>query len=204
MIFGRKKWFRTEKWFCRAKIFYVKIKNDHNFNMVLSIFNIKKLSCVVFYEDTQEHAPRAIWLCFWLKNVIIMFFYNVIFQRQNSWKKFGFPLFEPLSAAAQPRLSYHMIYHMISYDMISYHMISYHMILYQMISYHISWYQIMQYHAIMCYLMSKNNIIWLIITYLVLRCYKISRNLTTCLTNDRTCSPVMESSEIWSWYVLIK
>ena len=33
---------------------------DHNFNIVLSIFNIKKAILCSFYEDTQEHAPRAI------------------------------------------------------------------------------------------------------------------------------------------------
>ena len=37
--------------------------------------------------------------------LVFMFFYNVIFQSRNSRKKFGFPLFEPVVAAAQPRLS---------------------------------------------------------------------------------------------------
>ena len=99
MIFGWKKWFWTEKWFCTAKIFYVKIKNDHNFNMVLSIFNIKKAILCSFlwgYSRTCSKSNLIVFLSqkrdfhkktfFNTKNILkkIMSFFRDIFIEKVS------------------------------------------------------------------------------------------------------------------------
>ena len=51
------------KIFCTDKIIYVKNGIGHNFNMVISVFNIK-IVYVICYEDSQEHSLRAYFVCY--------------------------------------------------------------------------------------------------------------------------------------------